>query len=91
MSCPSCQSDNQEGFTAEMIVHFSGSDNLDKPGVWLFPKLAVCLDCGISWFTIAKPKRSLLTSGARTAESSAQGESVHDIARCRQIVAQSEQ
>jgi hypothetical protein len=85
MSCLSCLSDNQAEFTAEMIIHSSGPKNLDKPGVWVFPKLLVCLDCGVSRFTIPETKRGLLTTETPTAESSVHRERVHDIARSRQI------
>ena len=46
MSCLSCGSKKQAEFPAEMLIHFRGLKNLDKPGVWVFPKLLVCLDCG---------------------------------------------
>jgi hypothetical protein len=39
-----------------MILHFSGIKNLDEPGVWIFPKLFVCMDCGYSHFTIQEPR-----------------------------------
>jgi hypothetical protein len=91
MSCPSCASGNQVGFSAEMMLHFPGLKNLDKPGVWLFPQLLVCLDCGVSLFTIPEPKRGLLTSGPPTAESFAQEESLHAIARSREFTPQSEE
>ncbi len=91
MICPSCQSHNQAEFTAEMIVHLSGPENLDKPGVWLFPKLSVCLDCGVSRFTIPQPSKLLLTSDAQKAESPAQRESFQDIARASQLAPQSGQ
>jgi hypothetical protein len=91
MVCPSCQSHNQAEFTAEMIVHSPGPENLDKPGVWLFPKLSVCLDCGVSRFTIPQPSKLLVTSGVQKAESSAQRESFQDIARSSQIALRSGQ
>ena len=65
MSCLLCGSGNQAELTAEMLIHFSGLKNLDKSGVWVFPKLLVCLDCGCSHFTV--PEREL-TSIARTPE-----------------------
>ena len=65
MSCLTCGSGNQVELTAEMIIHFSGRKNLDKPGVWVYPKLWVCLDCGCSYFTV--PEREL-ASIARTLE-----------------------
>ena len=55
MNCPSCQSSNLTEFAAEMILHFSGLKNVDKPGVWVFPKVSVCLDCGSSRFATPKP------------------------------------
>jgi hypothetical protein len=48
MSSLLCGSGNQAELAAEMVIHFSGVKNLDKPGVWVFPKLLVCLDCGHS-------------------------------------------
>jgi hypothetical protein len=64
MSCPSCASDYQGEFAVEMIIHFSGLRNLDKPGVWTFPKLLVCMDCGLSRFTLRKPELAVLTNAA---------------------------
>ena len=40
-----------------MVIHFPGFKNLDKPGVWVFSKLLVCLDCGGSHLKI--PEREL--------------------------------
>ncbi len=86
MACPSCQSDNQAEFNAEMIIHFSGLKNLDNPGVWEFSKLLVCLDCGVSRFTISEPGRGLLIAATGTAESFAQGKIVRGIVFSPQIV-----
>ena len=52
MTCLSCQSVKQAELMAEMLVHFPGLKHLDKPGVLLFPKLIVCLDCGFARFTV---------------------------------------
>jgi hypothetical protein len=52
MRCASCCSEKQGEFSAEMIIHFRGLKHLDNPGVWLFPKLLVCLDCGVSQFIV---------------------------------------
>ena len=59
MSCQSCGSGNEAELTAEMLVHFPGLKNFDKPAVWLFPKLLICLDCGYSHFTV--PESELAT------------------------------
>jgi hypothetical protein len=52
-----CGSGNQTELSAETVIHFSGLKNLDKRGVWVFPKLWVCLDCGFSHFIV--PGREL--------------------------------
>ena len=67
MSCLLCGSGNQAELTAEMVIHFSGLKNLDKLGVWVFPKLLlVCLDCGCSRFTV--PARELASIAKDTRE-----------------------
>ena len=66
MSCLLCESANQAELTAEMVIHFSGPKNLDKPGVWLFPQVLVCLDCGCSRFTV--PARELASIAKDTRE-----------------------
>lgn len=63
MSCLLCGSDNEAEFAAEMIVHFRGLKNLDKPGVWVFPKLLVCLHCGSSYFTVPQSELALIARG----------------------------
>lgn len=68
MSCLSCTSKNQTEFPAEMMVHFSGTRYRDNPGVMLFPKLFVCLDCGFSQFTVPEADLPLLINGAPALE-----------------------
>ena len=50
--CRSCQSANPSTFNGEMAIHFPGLEGLDKPIVWVFPKLLVCLNCGFTEFAI---------------------------------------
>ncbi len=52
MACKSCRSDNQTQFPTEMNVHFPGKENWEKPSVWLFPSVLICLDCGFAEFSI---------------------------------------
>jgi hypothetical protein len=66
MSCLLCGSGNQAELTAEMVIHFSGLKNLDKPGVWVFAKFLVCLDCGCSRFTVPKEKLSFIAHTLQT-------------------------
>jgi hypothetical protein len=60
MSCLSCTSGNQAEFTAEIKIHFPSLKNLDKPSLFVFPKLFVCLDCGCSRFTIPETELARL-------------------------------
>ena len=50
--CRSCQSANKGTFNGEIAIHFPGLEGLDKPIVWVFPKVLVCLDCGFTEFAI---------------------------------------
>jgi hypothetical protein len=55
-------------FPAEMIIHSPCPKNLDKPGVWLFPKLTVCMDCGFSRFTVPESELVQLATTANAKE-----------------------
>ena len=79
MYCQSCQSSHQAEFTAEMIIHFGGIKNIDKPGVWVFPRVSVCLDCGCSRFATPKTELALLATGTPTSAASTRRESVADV------------
>jgi len=56
MHCVKCGSDRLMELSAEIAIHFSARENLDKPHVFVFPKVMVCLDCGFSEFSIAEPE-----------------------------------
>lgn len=45
-----------------MGLHFLGLKNIDKPTVWVFPKLLVCLDCGFTEFVIRNAEREELAA-----------------------------
>jgi hypothetical protein len=48
-----------------MAIHFPGLRNIDKPVVWAFPTIVVCLDCGTAEFTLTEAElRQLATSKA---------------------------
>lgn len=57
MACKKCSSENQSTFNGEVAIHFTGLNGLDKPIVLVFPKLAVCLECGFTEFVV--PEREL--------------------------------
>jgi hypothetical protein len=60
MPCRRCASDNQSQFNAEMNVHFPGREGLDKPTVWIFPEVVVCLACGCAEFTVPETQLHVL-------------------------------
>ena len=41
-----------------MIIHLSGMQNIDNPGVLTVLRVSICLDCGFSTFTV--PETGLL-------------------------------
>jgi len=63
MLCRRCASDNHDTFNGEIAIHFPGLKGLDKPIVWVFPKLAVCLECGFTDFTVPERELSVLVKG----------------------------
>src|SRR5271169_5556684 len=79
MRCKSCPPEKQLKFGAEMIVHFPGLEGLDKPIVWVFPKLLICMDCGFTEFAIPETELALLASGMRESETSKQEESAENV------------
>ena len=76
MSCPSCKSGNQAEFTSEMIIHFAGLRNIDKPGVLFFSKVSVCLDCGFLRGIVPASELARITKGSPNSEC-ATGEAAH--------------
>jgi len=67
MSC-TCGHNRERQFPAEINIHFSGMRGLDKPSVWVFPRLKVCLDCGLAQFQIAETQLRQLTEGEASPE-----------------------
>jgi hypothetical protein len=56
MFCKSCASGNHRTFNGEVAIHFPGLAGLNKPILWVFPKLLSCLDCGFTEFVIPNPE-----------------------------------
>ena len=61
--CKSCQSGNQRTFTGEIAIHFPGLKDLNKPIVWVFPRMSVCLDCGLAEFVVPEKELEVLRTG----------------------------
>jgi len=79
MPCPFCGSANEGEFTAEINIHLRGLENIENPGVLVFPKLFVCLDCGSSRFSTPQTELPQLARRAARREASACGKSVGGI------------
>lgn len=62
-ACPSCGAVNQNRFPTEMAIHFPGLKNVNKPTVWVFPEVLVCLDCGVAEFTVPETELRVLVTG----------------------------
>jgi hypothetical protein len=60
MACLLCGSTHEKEFAAEMVIHLGGLTNIDNPGVWVFPELVTCLDCGVVRFNVSKTELALL-------------------------------
>jgi hypothetical protein len=63
VTCKSCGLERQREFTAEIAIHFPGLNGLEKPIVWLFPKLTVCLNCGNAEFAVPESELRVLAKG----------------------------
>jgi hypothetical protein len=46
-----------------MAIHFPGLKNANKPAVWVFPEVLVCLACGVSEFTVPMTELGVLVTG----------------------------
>jgi len=46
-----------------MAIHFPGLKDIDKPVVWVFPELVVCLDCGAAEFVVPEAGLRQLVKG----------------------------
>ena len=62
-SCKSCSGLNLKTFNGEVAIHFPGLNGLNKPIVWVFPKIAVCLDCGFTEFVVPERELRVLVEG----------------------------
>ena len=67
MACKRCDSPSQSTFNGEVAIHFPGLNGLDKPIVFVFPKIVVCLQCGLTEFTVPEKELRLLAPDAPAA------------------------
>jgi hypothetical protein len=59
--CSSCHTEST--FNSEIAIHFRGMEGLDKPIVWIFPEIGVCLKCGFAELTVPERELQVLTHG----------------------------
>jgi hypothetical protein len=52
MMCANCSLSALAEFPAEIMIHCVGTEKINFPGVLMFPKLFVCLECGSTQFVI---------------------------------------
>jgi hypothetical protein len=64
MVCSRCTSNNRKEFEVEMNFHFPGLEALRNPGVLMFLKVVVCLDCGSAEFAIPEGELPKLATRA---------------------------
>lgn len=61
--CERCFSQLRPYFSGEVAIHFTGLGGLDKPIVWVFPTLVVCLSCGLTQFSVPERELRVLRDG----------------------------
>ena len=55
-------------FAGEICLHFPGGlESLNKPLVWAFPKVVVCLDCGAAQFSVPDAELQLIQDNLEAA------------------------
>jgi hypothetical protein len=67
VTCKSCGADTQSKFAAEIAIHFSELKSLEKPIVWVFPQISVCLNCGNAEFGVPEAELRMLEANATAA------------------------
>jgi hypothetical protein len=54
-----------------MMIHFSGRERLDHPGVLVFPKISICLDCGFTRFATPETELQVLKNAVASVRAAA--------------------
>jgi hypothetical protein len=77
MQCASCTSSHQAELGTEINIHVRGRKRIEDPGVLIFPRLLVCLDCGFSCF-IASENELACLAGDQSASKSIESQSADE-------------
>jgi hypothetical protein len=65
MKCAKCSSNDLAEFSTEMMIHCIGIENVNFPGVLIFPRVLACLECGASQFVIPQAELPQLVRCSR--------------------------
>lgn len=65
MACTGCHSPNQAEMNTEINIHYSGLAYPGDPGLFVFPRVIVCLDCGVSQFTVGEDELAQIVAHSR--------------------------
>jgi len=67
--CFACGSSRSSELLGESCLHFPGGlESLDKPPVWAFPQVLVCLECGTAQFSLPEEQLKLIQGKENGAE-----------------------
>jgi len=71
-TCRFCKSASfgVQKFNGEIALHFPGHGGLNKPIVWSFPKVIVCLGCGFAEFVVPNDPLEILRNPEAAAQAS---------------------
>ena len=60
LACKVCGSEHVQKLRGEIAMRVPGLKNIDKPVVWVFPDILVCMDCGIAEFAVPEDELRIL-------------------------------
>ena len=60
MGCGYCGSTNDAELRTEINIHLPGQIDPEAPGIFVFPKITACLDCGFAQLTFSEDELGLI-------------------------------
>lgn len=66
--CKSCGSSNLTELGAEVGIHLPGLRGLDVDPIYAFPKLTICLECGLVQANLAEKELNQVREGTKKAK-----------------------
>jgi hypothetical protein len=70
-ACVECGSSNIKRFNAEANIHFAVERELTQASVFAFPRLLICLECGLMQGTLSESELRSLRKGSPVSSRSA--------------------